>query len=563
LEVGSRKQKIRFYNKRFYLILFCFVVLLLVLLARMVQLTVFDRSFLQKQGKLRSVHLIDTPSFRGMLLDRNGVPLAVSTPVDSVWANPQDLGQDDQKLAELSQLLAIPLSDLKKRLYLYRKKQFVYLKKELTPREAAKIKEHLIPGVYLKRSYKRYYPEGEVLSQLLGYTNVNDQGQEGLELAYNQWLDGVPGKQMVVEDLMGNVVADLQQVQVQQPGHNLTLSIDRRIQFQAYQALKDAVVHFKAASGSVVVLDSKSGEVLAAANVPAYNPNDRKGHYSSSYRNRAFTDVFEPGSTLKAFSVMSALDSGKYTPETKIDTAPGWFRVGKNWVRDEINNKELTVTQVLQKSSNVGVTKMTLSLPPEQLYHLLARVGFGEITASGFPGESAGRLINHRKWRPFTLATLAFGYGISVTTLQLAHAYGIIANDGALVPITLLKHKHAVQGKQVLDKRVAREMLTMLASVVAPGGTGRRAAVQGYQVAGKTGTARIAGVNGYKDHQYVGSFVGLAPVSAPRIVVAVVIVKPEGKVYYGGLVAAPAFAKVMGSALRILNIAPDDINATS
>lgn len=555
----KQSSKIFFQKYRFYFVTTIFFIAVIFLFYRMLELTLFDRAFLSGQGKARSIRVINTPAFRGMIVDRNNSPLAVSTPVDSVWANPKDIELSQENLTQLSQLLKLPAAEIEKQINSHKTKQFIYLKRGVTPDIADQVKALLIPGVYLQREYRRYYPEGEVASQLIGITNIDDQGQEGLELAYNSWLDGTPGRERVIQDLHGQVVASLGEMQKQKPGHDLKLSIDRRIQFIAYQAIKEAAQKFQAKSASVVVMDVKTGEVLAMANTPSFNPNDKNQAFNSGFKNRAVTDVFEPGSTIKAFSITSALDSGKYTPETEVNTNPGYFKVGRNWVRDELNYGDLDVTGVLQKSSNVGVAKMTISLPGDQLWSVLNRVGFAQRTDSGFPGEASGTLIHQTNWKPFTLSTLAFGYGISVTTLQLAHAYSAIANHGKLVPVTLLKRNKPVKGEQVLNKSTTNEMLAMLESVVAPGGTGQRARVPGYRVAGKTGTARLAGPNGYYQHRYVGSFVGIAPVSNPRIVVAVVIMDPQGKEYYGGLIAAPAFAKVMSSAMRILNIAPDQI----
>ena len=555
----KQSSKIFFQKYRFYFVTTIFFIAVIFLFYRMLELTLFDRAFLSGQGKARSIRVINTPAFRGMIVDRNNSPLAVSTPVDSVWANPKDIELSQENLTQLSQLLKLPAAEIEKQINSHKSKQFIYLKRGVTPDIADQVKALLIPGVYLQREYRRYYPEGEVASQLIGITNIDDQGQEGLELAYNSWLDGTPGRERVIQDLHGQVVASLGEMQKQKPGHDLKLSIDRRIQFIAYQAIKEAAQKFQAKSASVVVMDVKTGEVLAMANTPSFNPNDKNQAFNSGFKNRAVTDVFEPGSTIKAFSITSALDSGKYTPETEVNTNPGYFKVGRNWVRDELNYGDLDVTGVLQKSSNVGVAKMTISLPGDQLWSVLNRVGFAQRTDSGFPGEASGTLIHQTNWKPFTLSTLAFGYGISVTTLQLAHAYSAIANHGKLVPVTLLKRNKPVKGEQVLNKSTTNEMLAMLESVVAPGGTGQRARVPGYRVAGKTGTARLAGPNGYYQHRYVGSFVGIAPVSNPRIVVAVVIMDPQGKEYYGGLIAAPAFAKVMSSAMRILNIAPDQI----
>lgn len=553
--------KIRFYRWRYGFVTVVFFAIMLGLFARMVNLTLWQKSFLQKQGETRSLRVVSIPGLRGMIKDRNNFPLAISSPVDSLWINPQEFTLTHENADVIGKQIGVPAQEIYDHVALYKNKSFVYIKRELNPSLAQAVIALKIPGVYLQQEYKRFYPDGEVTSQMVGYTNIDGNGQEGMELTYNQWLSGHAGKQLAVEDLQGNVVSIVKQIAVQQPGHDLTLSIDRRIQFLAYQALKEAVVHYNAKSGSAVVLDIETGEVLAMVNQPSFNPNDRST-YSEGYRNRAVTDTFEPGSTMKAFSIMSALDSGQYTPNTVIQTGPGWYKVGKNWVRDELNYNELTVTGVLQKSSNVGVTKMILSLPDDQFWGMLHRVGFGEPTSSGFPGEQGGYLIHQSPWNPFALATLAFGYGISVTTLQLAQAYSIIGNHGIKTPITLLKggQKSNEKPEQVIEPKIADEMLTMLEAVIGGDeGTGGQARVQGYRVAGKTGTAKIAGPGGYYKHRYRGSFVGIAPVSHPRLVVAVVVIDPQGGAYYGGLIAAPAFSKIMGGALRMLDVPPDRV----
>lgn len=554
--------KIRFYRWRYGFVLVVFLAIVLALYVRMVNLTLWQKDFLQKQGETRSKRIVNIPGLRGMIEDRNGFPLAISTPVDSLWINPQEFPLNSDNTIAIGKIIGLPAKEIEQHVSLYKNKSFVYIKRELNPSLAQAVAALKIPGVYLQQEYKRFYPDGEVTSQLVGYTNIDGRGQEGMELTYNQWLTGQMGKQLVIEDLHGNVVSVIKQLTEQKPGNNLTLSIDRRIQFLAFQALKEAVVHYNAKSGSAVVLDIETGEVLAMVNQPSFNPNDRNS-YGDGYRNRAVTDTFEPGSTMKAFSIMSALDSNQYTPDTVIDTAPGWYKVGKNWVRDELNYKSLTVTGVLQKSSNVGVTKMTLALPGDQFWGMLHRVGFGEPTASGFPGEQGGYLIHQSPWNPFALATLAFGYGISVTTLQLAQAYSIIGNHGMKVPITLLKggQKTNEKPEQVIEPKTADQMLTMLEAVIGGDeGTGGQARVQGYRVAGKTGTAKIAGPGGYYKHRYRGSFVGIAPVSHPKLVVAVVVIDPQGSAYYGGLIAAPAFSKIMGGSLRILDMPPDRVN---
>lgn len=554
--------KIRFYRWRYGFVTVVFFLIVLALFVRMVNLTVWQKDFLQKQGESRSKRVISIPGLRGMIQDRNAFPLAISSPVDSLWINPQEFPLTHKNTRLLAEKIGISEKEVYDHILLYKKKSFVYIKRELNPSIADAVKALKLPGVYLQQEYKRFYPDGEVTSQLVGYTNIDGNGQEGMELAYNQWLTGQEGKELVYEDLKGNVVSVIKQISEQKPGHTLTLSIDRKIQFLAYQALKEAVVHYQAKSGSAVVLDIETGEVLAMVNQPSFNPNDRSA-YGEGYRNRAVTDTFEPGSTMKAFSIMSALDSNEYTPDTVIETAPGWWRVGRNWVRDELNYKTLTVTGVLQKSSNVGVAKMTLSLPGDQFWGMLQRVGFGQPTSSGFPGEQSGYLIHQAPWKPFALATLAFGYGISVTTLQLAQAYAIIGNHGIKKPISLLKggQQNNEKPEQVIEPKVADQMLTMLEAVIGGDeGTGGQARVQGYRVAGKTGTAKIAGPGGYYKHRYRGSFVGIAPVSHPKLVVAVVVIDPQGSAYYGGLIAAPAFSKIMGGALRLLDIPPDRVN---
>jgi cell division protein FtsI (penicillin-binding protein 3) len=550
---STQKNQKKFYRGRYFLLLLIFLGLVLALLLRVVDLTVHKQHFLLTQGNKRSLRVEKSPAFRGMITDRNGSPLAVSTPVDSVWINPKDFQSNHFDLKRISHLLGLKVKTIKKRLHHFRNRQFAYIKRGIDPAVAKKIKALSISGLYLQREYKRFYPEGEMAAHAVGFSNIDGHGQEGIELVYNKYLAGTPGKDLVLKDRVGNVVGVLEEMQEQVPGQSLALSLDNRIQYLAYKNIKEAVLKNEAAAGTIVVLDAKSSEVLAMANYPSYNPNERpKINEGEQYRNRAVTDVFEPGSTIKAFTIASALDSQKYLPDTIVHTAPGYLHVGKNWVKDEHNNEDLTVTEIIKRSSNVGVTKITLSLPPEQLYGLLTRVGFGERTLSGLPGESAGVLVRDGMKKPFALATLGFGYGVTVTPLQLAHAYAVLANNGVYVPVSILKREHAVKGKQVIDRKVANEMVQMLESVVSEGGTGSLARVAHYRVAGKTGTARVAGPNGYYKHRYNTSFVGMAPAEDPKIVIAVVLFQPEGKNYYGGVIAAPVFSKVMAGALRIL-----------
>ncbi|MBU0455933.1 MAG: penicillin-binding protein 2 [Pseudomonadota bacterium] len=546
-----------FLRIRFYFVLFFLLLMVGSLIARVVYLTIYDRAFLQKQGNARILRSVKIPAYRGMIVDRNGDPLAVSTPVDSVWVNPQDFPNTYANVIHLQNLLHLSSQKIEHIVRSNAKRQFVYLRRNLSPQVAKQIQELAIPGVYLQHGFKRFYPQAEVSSQLVGFTNIDDQGQAGLEMAYNTWLEGALGAQRVVQDRYGHIVAVIAGIKAAKPGNDLTLSIDNRIQFLAYSVLKTTVERVEAESGSVVVLNPKTGEVLAMVNQPSFNPNNLPRHNYGQFRNRAVTDMFEPGSTMKAFSIANALESGKYQPSTLINTSPGWLMIGRNRVLDDnLNYGTISVTQVLQKSSNVGVTKMTLSLPPAHFINLLRSVGFGERSQSGFPGESPGSLVDHR-WRPFELATLAFGYGISVTPLQLAQAYAAIANGGMKCPITFLKRDEPVQCQQALRAKTANEMLKMLETVVEIGGTGVRARVTGYAIAGKTGTAYIAGKHGYdkENKKMIASFVGIAPVSDPQLVVEVVVREPKLK-KYGGLVAAPAFSKIMDGALRIMNIPP-------
>ncbi|OGT41944.1 MAG: cell division protein [Gammaproteobacteria bacterium RIFCSPHIGHO2_12_FULL_37_34] len=544
---------------RFYLVLSLIIIAIVGLTWRVFDLAILNRYFLKQQGDQRVLRFVKTPAFRGIIVDRHGVPLAVSTTVYSVWMNPQEFIPTKENLLSLQNKLSVPSTFILS-LYQQKKKkqrEFVYIKRSLASDVANQIKVLRIPGIYLQQDYRRYYPEGEMAAQVIGFTNVDDQGQEGVELAYNTWLSGESGKKWVIKDRIGRTISELQTVREQKPGHHLILSIDRQLQYLAYRELLKGVIENQASSGSAIILDVKTGEILAMVNQPSFDPNHRAQYNKNNYRNRAVTDLFEPGSTIKAFSVASALDSGHFHPDTLIDTYPGWMRVGRNVVMDEHNNGPLTVTQILQKSSNVGVTKMILSLPPDQLWHVLHRVGFGEITGIEFPGEQSGLLVKHQPWSAFTLATLSWGYGMSVTALQLARAYAVLANEGVKTPISLLRVTDPKMGEQVMDKNIAKQILLLLESVVTKGGTGELAHVPGYRVAGKTGTAKIVGETGYQKHRYTSSFVGIAPVSHPRLVVAVIIHDPQGKHYHGGLVAGPIFEKVMEGSLRMLDIPPD------
>ncbi|WP_028387589.1 peptidoglycan D,D-transpeptidase FtsI family protein [Legionella fairfieldensis] len=535
---------------------FFFLLLLGTLSWRMVDLAVLHRQFLQGQGDARSLRIIDIPAHRGIIIDRQGAPLAVSTPVQSAWINPKTFAPNKKQLNELCRLLNISPKSLMGAVKQFHKREFLYLRRQLPPTLAKQIEAFKIPGLNFQQEFKRFYPESDSTAQLLGFTNIDDRGIEGLELAYQDWLMGTTGQKRVLKDRMGQIIEDLGVIKEPRPGHDLPLSIDKRIQYLAYHELQNTLEKFAAKSGSVVVIDTKTGEILAAANAPSFNPNARSRYTRDSYRNKAITDTFEPGSVIKPFSIASALGSGLFKPDTIIDTRPSWMAVHGHLIRDIHNYGILDVTGVLQHSSNVGVAKMVLSSPPEQLIGLLQRSGFGQRTESGYPGESDGGIVNVKDANPFVLGALSFGYGMSVTALQLAKGYLIFANQGRLIPVTLLHNEIKSGGERVLDEKTANQVLAMLEAVLEEG-TGRAARVPGYRVAGKTGTAQIAGKNGYEKDRHIASFVGIAPVSNPRLVVAVVIHEPTKNGYYAAAVAAPLFAQVMSGSLRILDIPPD------
>ncbi|USQ14765.1 penicillin-binding protein 2 [Legionella lytica] len=537
-----------------------FILLTLILIWRMIDLTVLHRQFLQGQGNARSLRTVDIPAYRGMITDRHGAPLAISTPVESVWVNPKEFSPDEEQFMSLAKYLHFTPKQLSRKIVDAQNdnREFLYLQRQLPPALSKQIEKLKIPGVNFQKEFKRYYPDSDSISQLLGFTNVDDQGLEGIELAYQDWLKGVVGKKRVIKDRLGRIIEELNVTKEPRPGRDIVLSIDRRLQYLAYSELGKTVEEFGAKSGSVVVVDTENGEILAMANVPSYNPNSRGRYDKDTYRNRAVTDTFEPGSVMKTLSIASALETGLYTPSTIIDTNPSWMSVHGHVVRDVHNYGVLDVTGVLQHSSNVGVTKMVLASPPEQLIGLLQRCGFGQRTESTYPGESDGSIVKVKDANPFVLATLAFGYGLSATALQLAKAHMIFANDGRLIPVTLIHNDPPTAGVQVIKPETAKQVLAMMEAVLGKDGTGKSARVPGYRVAGKTGTARVAGKEGYKVRKYTASFIGIAPVSKPKFVVVVIIHEPSKKGYYAAAVAAPLFSKVMMGALRLFNIPTDE-----
>lgn len=528
---------------------------------RAVDIQVLHREFLQEQGDARHLRVVAMPAHRGMISDRNGEPLAISTPVDSVWANPRELLAARAQWPRLVRLLRLDAATLQRHLVKRIDREFVYLKRAVSPELAQQVVALGVPGVSLQREYRRYYPAGEVAAHVLGFTNVDDTGQEGIELAFDEWLRGTPGSKRVIKDRLGRVVENVEGVSEPVPGKDLTLSIDRRLQYLAYRELKAAIQSSGARAGSVVMLDVKTGEVLAMVNQPSFNSNNRASLRGDFYRNRAVTDVFEPGSTIKPFTVAAALEAGKYRSHTVIDTTPGFYKVGRHVVRDIHNYGIIDVSTVIQKSSNIGATKMALAMEPKQLWSIFSRVGFGMSTGSGFPGEMAGLLSDYKSWREIDRATLAYGYGLSVTPLQLAQSYRVLADDGQIKPVSFVRTDTVHQGEQVMRPEIAVQVRAMMEAVVDEGGTGTAADVLGYRVGGKTGTVHKSEAGGYAENRYLALFAGLAPVSRPRLVMVVMIDEPAGSEYYGGLIAAPVFGKIMAGALRLLDIAPDDVQS--
>jgi len=525
------------------------------LLVRGVYLQGIHNDFLQQKGDARYGRVVEIPAHRGMITDRNGEPLAVSTPVESVWVSPSDVEATPSQTRQLARIVGLGEAEIKSRIF-DTSREFVYLKRQLPPEQAQQVALMGMPGVSLQREYRRYYPGGEVTSHLLGFTDVDDNGREGIEFALQARLGGRAGSQQVIKDRRGHIVEDVASLRAPKEGSDVALSIDSKIQFLAYREIKQAVEQHNAKAGSIVVLDARSGEVLALVNWPTYNPNNRSKPSLNLMRNRAVTDLFEPGSTMKPFTAAAVLEAGKFTSNTLINTENGVYTVGGRKIHDTHPEHMLTVAQVIQKSSNVGAAKMALSLPPQTFWHSLSESGFGAQTGSEFPGEAIGKLRDFKTWHPIEQATMSYGNGISVNLLQLARAYTTFANDGELKPITLLKQEVPAVGVRVYSETTARAVRDMLELVVQPGGTAPLAQVAGYRVAGKTGTAHKLQNGRYVD-RYVSSFVGMAPASNPRLIVAVMVDEPSGRDYYGGLVAAPAFSSVMGAALRSLDVPYD------
>ena len=524
---------------------------------QIVDLQLLDRQFLQSEGDKRSVRYESIPAHRGVIFDRNNKPLAVSTPVVTIWAMPGILYDSRSSLPELAQALDISLSWLEKRVETTRNREFIYLKRQMTPEEAEKVMALKVPGVYSRKEQRRYYPAGEVAAHVVGFTNIDERGQEGIELAYNRWLTGSHGRERVMKDRKGQVIREAELIESSRPGNELMLSIDMRLQYMAYRELKKAVETYRAEAGSLVMLDVKTGEILAMVNQPSYNPNNRAGMQAYRMRNRTITDAMEPGSVLKPFIVAAALESGKFTRDSIIHTGNGYMRLGRYDIRDTGGYGSLDLTGVLQKSSNVGMTKMALEIGSDSVTDMLQRVGFGQSTGIGFPGENTGNLPYRNRWSDIEIATLSYGYGMTASPLQIAQAYMTLGSGGIMRPVSMIRRDVPPEGVRVMDEEVARELLDMLEAVVGPGGTARRAGVASYRVGGKTGTARKVGQSGYDKNRYTGVFAGLAPINDPRLAIVIVIDEPGGDAYYGGLTAAPVFSKVAAGALRMLAIEPE------
>jgi cell division protein FtsI (penicillin-binding protein 3) len=565
LRSGENERPAKSYRWRSAVVLSLVVLGAIGLAARAVELQLVDHLFFAKQGDDRSMRVVKIAAHRGAITDRNGEPLAMSTPVDSIWVNPGELNDNIDQLPKLARALKEDQQTLARRITSNLDREFLYLVRHMPPEQAARIKALGIPGVYLMREYRRYYPAGEVSGHVVGFTTVDDKGQEGLELGYDQLLNGEDGAKRVIQDSYGRYVENVESIRAPRPGRDLVTSIDLRIQYLAYRELKAAMQEYRARAGSVIVIDVETGEVLAMVNQPSYNPNDREQLKPELYRNRAATDIFEPGSSIKPFIMAAALASGQYRPDSMIDSSPGFLKVGTKVFEDEHNLGSVDLATILAKSSNVGSAKVALSLQPEQIWSTLTGLGLGQTTGSNYPGESAGMLSNYAHWRPIGIATLSHGYGLSVTPLQLAHAYATIGAGGIKRPISFEKVSGPVHGERVMDPKVSRELIQLMEQVVEKGGTATRASLIGYQVSGKTGTAFKSIAGGYSTDRIMAVFAGLVPASHPKLATVVVIDEPSrdlhevGTLAQGGTVAAPVFASVMSGALRLMDIAPDDL----
>ncbi|WP_284354517.1 peptidoglycan D,D-transpeptidase FtsI family protein [Pseudomonas putida] len=530
---------------------------------RIIDLQVVDRDFLKGQGDARSLRHIPIPAHRGLITDRNGEPLAVSTPVTTLWANPKEMQASKDRWPQLAAALGQNPQQLVERLTAQASKEFIYLVRGLTPEQGQHVLDLKVPGVYGLEEFRRFYPAGDVTAHMVGFTDLDDHGREGVELAYDEWLAGVPGKRQVIKDRRGRLIKDIQVTKNAKAGKTLALSIDLRLQYLATRELRNAIAEQDAKAGSLVIMDVKTGEVLAMVNQPTYNPNNRRSMFPAAMRNRAIIDVFEPGSTVKPISMSAALQSGRWKPTDKVEVYPGSLQIGRYTIKDVSRSEGpiLDLTGILINSSNVGMSKIAFDIGGEAIYRVMSQVGLGQYTGLGFPGERVGNLPNHREWRKAETATLSYGYGLSVTALQLVHAYAALANDGKMVPLSIIKVDKAPEAVQAIPKETAETVQGMLQQVIeAPRGV-FRAQVPFYHVAGKSGTARKAtvGSKGYTENAYRSLFAGFGPMSDPRYAIVVVIDEPGKGGYFGGLVSAPVFSKVMSGTLRLMNVPPDNL----
>ncbi len=551
---------------RFRLVLGLLGIMVAAIAWRIIDLQVIDRDFLKGQGDARSLRHIPIPAHRGLITDRNGEPLAVSTPVTTLWANAKEMQTAKEKWPALAAALGQDPKALTERLEAQANKEFIYLVRGLTPEQGQLVLDLKVPGVYGIEEFRRFYPAGEVTAHMVGFTDIDDHGREGVELAYDEWLAGVPGKRQVIKDRRGRLIKDVQVTKNAKAGKPLALSIDLRLQYLANRELRNAIIENGAKAGSLVIMDVKTGEILAMVNQPTYNPNNRRNLQPAMMRNRAMIDVFEPGSTMKAISMSAALESGRWKPSDTVEVYPGTLQLGKYTIRDvsKTEGPVLDLTGILINSSNVGMSKIAFDIGGETIFRLAQRIGLGQDTGLGFPGERVGNLPNYREWRKAETATLSYGYGISVTAIQLVHAFSALANNGRLAPLTLIKTDKPPQAAQVMPESVAKTMQGMLQQVIeAPRGV-FRAQVPAYHVGGKSGTARktSVGTKGYAENSYRSLFAGFGPMSDPRFAIVVVIDEPSKAGYYGGLVSAPVFSKVMSGTLRLMNITPDNLPPT-
>lgn len=554
--MGALKRQVSHGRLKVLLVVSALVLVALVL--RAIDLQVLSRDFLTQQGEQRQVRTLTESAHRGMVTDRNGEPLAISAPVQTAWANPKDLLEQRDRWSELAEALQVDADWLAERIEARAGREFMYLRRHMLPAQAEKVTALRVQGVGLTREFRRYYPHGETTSHILGYTDIDDRGQEGVELAFNDWLSGSPGAKRVLRDRHGRSIRDVASIRPARDGRTLRLTIDQRLQYLAYRELKAAVAEHDAQGGSAVLLDARTGDVLAMVNQPSFNPNNRGSIRSERARNRALTDSMEPGSVIKPFTVAAALDAGVIDPNVTLDTRPGTMRVGRLTVRDFRDYGVIDLTTLIARSSNVGATKLALDMPPDRFWQVLHQAGFGQSTGTHFPGEVGGRLRDFPSWREVEQATMGYGYGLSITPLQMAAAYTAFANDGQRIPVRLVHTADDLREPAgVMTPETAHRVLAMMEHTIGSEGTARQAAIDGYRIAGKTGTSRKSGQGGYTEDRYISSFVGLAPASDPRFVMAVVIDEPNAGTYFGGAVAAPVFRNVIASALRMFNVRPD------